>query len=92
MRLYRFLTAVDDASFNDVYDATGTELKVSVGGASRFIALDPTYFVGLMNIKIRSGTSAAGSLVSSMTTGKINATPLAMPSARCAASSHSMRK
>jgi len=43
-------------------------------------------------VRKRSGTRAAGSLVPSITTGKMKATPLAMPSARWAASSHSMRK
>ncbi len=52
-----FQNSIDDSALSDVYDGSGTELTVTVGGASRYIALDPTYFVGLSNIKIRSGTT-----------------------------------
>lgn len=51
------LASVDDQNWSNVYDAAGTELTITVGGSSRYIALDQTLFVGFVNIKLRSGTS-----------------------------------
>jgi hypothetical protein len=54
-----FRAMVDDviANASDIYDASGNELTITVGGASRYIAIDPTYFVGFSSILIRSGTT-----------------------------------
>ncbi|GIQ73197.1 hypothetical protein [Bradyrhizobium sp. RD5-C2] len=53
-----FLASVDGQNFSSVYDSSGNELTVQVA-ASRYIYLDPTAFVGVNQIKVRSGTSAA---------------------------------
>lgn len=45
-------------SFSNVYDSTGNELTVTAA-AARYIYLDPSAFVGLNQIKVRSGTSAS---------------------------------
>lgn len=52
-----FQGSVDGASFSNVYDSSGNELTVTAA-ASRYIYLDPTVFVGLNQIKVRSGTNA----------------------------------
>ncbi|MBW7967570.1 hypothetical protein [Bradyrhizobium sp. BR 10261] len=44
------------ATFNNVYDSSGNELTVTAA-ASRYIYLDPSAFVGLNQIKVRSGTN-----------------------------------
>lgn len=43
-------------TYNNVYDDAGTELTVTAA-ASRFISLNPRYYVGMTNIKVRSGTA-----------------------------------
>jgi len=54
-----FKASIDDSSFFDVYDAAGTELTVTVGGSSRYIALDQALFVGFSSIIVRSGTTGS---------------------------------
>lgn len=44
-------------NFSNVYDSSGNELTVTAA-AGRYIYLDPSAFVGLNQIKVRSGTSA----------------------------------
>lgn len=51
-------SADNGATFNNVYDSTGTELTVTAAGG-RYIYLDPSAFVGLNQIKVRSGTSGS---------------------------------
>lgn len=54
-----FQGSIDDgANFSNIYDSSGNELTVTAA-ASRYILLDPTNFVGLTQIKVRSGTSGA---------------------------------
>lgn len=45
-------------TFNDLYDDTMTERSISVV-ASRTITLDPTKFMGVTHLKLRSGTGAS---------------------------------
>lgn len=45
------------APWYNAYDSTGTEYTVVVG-TSRYVGLDPAYFVGIRCVKLRSGTSA----------------------------------
>lgn len=51
-----FSVAVDGSTYNDLYDDLGTEVVVTAA-ASRFIALPPTMFAGLLQFKVRSGTA-----------------------------------
>lgn len=51
-----FQGSVDGVSFSNIYDSSGNELTVTAA-ASRYIYLDPTVFVGLNQIKVRSGTN-----------------------------------
>ncbi len=46
------------ATFNNVYDEAGVEYTVTAA-ASRYIMLDPSYFLGAKWVKVRSGTSGA---------------------------------
>jgi hypothetical protein len=48
----------DDATYYDLYDATGTEWSATVV-AAHAVALDITTFTGIRFIKLRSGTGAA---------------------------------
>lgn len=41
----------------DLYDGGGTEKAVTVGGAARFIALNPADWLGVRHLKLRSGTT-----------------------------------
>ena len=43
-------------TFNDMYDASGTEVTVTAA-ASRYINLDPASYAGARFLKIRSGTT-----------------------------------
>lgn len=43
-------------TYNNIYDENGNELTVTAA-ASQFIILEPLKFLGLRNLKIRSGTS-----------------------------------
>lgn len=45
-------------TYNDIYDEDGNEVSVTVA-ASQFIILEPAKFLGLRNLKIRSGTSSS---------------------------------
>ena len=42
-----------------LWDDTGAEYTIPAVPASRYVAVDPTKFLGVTNIKIQSGTSAA---------------------------------
>jgi len=52
-----FQVAHDNSTFNPLNDKTG-EIDLASAAASVYIALDPTVFVGLRFIKLRSGTNA----------------------------------
>jgi alpha-D-ribose 1-methylphosphonate 5-phosphate C-P lyase len=45
-------------TFNELYDNGGNETTFTVS-SGRYIPLDPTVWVGINHIKIRSGTAAA---------------------------------
>ena len=56
------VTAHPNDALANVYDQGGAEVTVTVGGASRFIALTPAtsaLFDGIGELKVRSGTSGA---------------------------------
>jgi hypothetical protein len=53
-----FQTSFDGATFADAYDDVGNELTVSAT-ISRVLQLDPSKWVGVQYIKVRSGTSAS---------------------------------
>lgn len=48
--------SADDATFNDVYDQSGSEVTIQAG-AARYITLNPADFVGANALKVRSGTT-----------------------------------
>lgn len=52
-----FQTSYDGTTYNDLYDAFGTEYTVTVGGASRGIILPLADFIGVRYLKVRSGTT-----------------------------------
>lgn len=45
-------------TYNNIYDEEGSEVTVTTD-ASRFVILEPAKFLGLRNLKIRSGTSSS---------------------------------
>lgn len=51
-----FQGSSDDSVFNNLYDDAGTEVTVTAA-AARYIAVQPSEFVGFDTLKIRSGTS-----------------------------------
>lgn len=51
-----FQGSADGVNFYNIYDSAGTEVTVKAA-ASRLVRLTPADWVGLMAIKIRSGTS-----------------------------------
>jgi len=51
-----FQTSVDGVTYQNFYDAAGTEVAV-VAAASRTIYLDPAIFAAVPYLKVRSGTS-----------------------------------
>lgn len=53
-----FQSSSDGATYVDVYSSAGVELQFTAA-ASRFIYVDPSVFLGMRYIKLRSGTSAA---------------------------------
>lgn len=53
-----FQASIDNSTFNNVYDGSGTELEITAA-ASRYIVLPPTTFAGMRWVKIRSGTSGS---------------------------------
>ena len=53
-----FQASVDGVNFSNVYDSSGNELTVTAA-AGRYIELDPSVFVGINQIKLRSGTSGS---------------------------------
>lgn len=52
-----FQVSIDGATYTDVYDSFGSEITVTVGGASRFVNLIPQEWAGFRHFKIRSGTT-----------------------------------
>lgn len=53
-----FQGSMDGSTYYDMYDNTGAERSISVA-ASRVITFDPTMFLGVKFIKVRSGLTAA---------------------------------
>ncbi len=52
-----FQTSGDRTNYFNAYDELGTEVTV-IAGASTRIRLEPTQWVGIQKLKIRSGTAA----------------------------------
>lgn len=50
------VSADNGTTFDNVYDSSGNELTVQTA-AGRYVYFDPTAFVGVNYLKIRSGTS-----------------------------------
>jgi hypothetical protein len=54
-----FQVSVDDGvTWSDLYDATGTEVTF-LTAAGRFVAVDPSLWLGVSHVKVRSGTGGA---------------------------------
>lgn len=53
-----FQASIDGATYTDVYEIDGSELMVTVGGASRMVVFGPQAWPGFRFIKLRSGTTA----------------------------------
>lgn len=53
---FTFQSSKDGTTFANMYDASGTELAITVA-ASRYIIIDPTTFSAVKWLKVRSGTS-----------------------------------
>lgn len=52
-----FLVSVDDQNFYPLQDMSG---EVTAGAAAgQYIALDPAIFIGIVSLKLRSGTASA---------------------------------
>ena len=51
-----FQGSEDDSNYADIYTAGGVELQCAAA-ASRWIILEPQFFLGCRYLKIRSGTS-----------------------------------
>lgn len=52
-----FQVSVDDGTtWSDLYDSTGTEVNFPTA-ASRFVAVDPSLWLGVSHVKVRSGTA-----------------------------------
>lgn len=66
--------AAEEGTYLNVYDASDNELTIQAG-ASRFILLDPSLYISIRRVKVRSGT--AGSPVNQ--TGDVDVTLLARP-------------
>lgn len=54
-----FQVSYDGTTYNNLYQADGTEYKLVVGGTSRSILLDVADFLSVPYLKIRSGTAGA---------------------------------
>lgn len=54
-----FQTSYDGTNYADLYDKAGTEYTVTVGGASREIAVPIADWIGIRYIKVRSGTTGS---------------------------------
>ncbi len=65
-----FQGSVDDATFYNLYDTTGTEVSYTVA-ASRLVTPVMGDFYGLSSIKIRAGTSGAATNQTGATVIKI---------------------
>lgn len=52
-----FQGSMDNATFADLYDSSGTEYTVTVGGVSRYIEVPLADFIGIRYLKVRSGTT-----------------------------------
>lgn len=54
-----FQVSVDDGvTWSDLYDATGTEVNFATA-ASRFVAVDPSLWLGVSHVRVRSGMAGA---------------------------------
>jgi len=53
-----FQASADGATFFNLYTSGGAEYTMKVD-ASRYVALDPTDFVGVRFLKVRSGSASA---------------------------------
>jgi len=53
---FTFQFSEDGANWQNLYDATGTEKSVTVA-ADRAVYLDPTQYLGIRYMKVRSGTA-----------------------------------
>ncbi|WP_027578481.1 hypothetical protein [Bradyrhizobium sp. Ai1a-2] len=54
-----FQVSIDGGvNWSNLFDSSGNEVAFQAA-ASRFIAVDPTLWIGINHIKIRSGTAAA---------------------------------
>lgn len=53
-----FKGSVDGVTFQDLYDAAGTEVTADAA-AARHIVLEPAKFAGMRSVKIRSGTTGS---------------------------------
>lgn len=51
-----FQASYDGANWQNLYDDTGTELSVTAA-ASHVLSLDPSRWIGIQYVKLRSGTS-----------------------------------
>ena len=58
------------APWYNAYDDAGTEYTIA-GGTSRYVGLDPAYFVGIRCAKLRSGTASVPVTQASARTIKI---------------------
>lgn len=54
-----FQASADGVTYADLYDASGTEYTITVGGASRSIIVPLADFVGIRYVKVRSGTTGS---------------------------------
>lgn len=52
------VSADGGTTWNELYDSSGNEITLTTA-AGRYIPLDPTVWIGINNIKIRSGTAAS---------------------------------
>lgn len=52
-----FQVSADGTTYNNLYDEFGGEVAVTVD-ASRFVRLNPSEWLGVQYVKIRSGTAA----------------------------------
>lgn len=70
-----FQGSVDDVTFYNIYDKSGTELNYTVA-ASRDVRIDSIFdFWGLSSIKIRAGTAGAPSNQTGATVLKLSLKP-----------------
>lgn len=69
-----FQGSVDDVTFYNLYDTTGTEVNYTVA-ASRLLIPNMSHFYGLSSLKVRAGTAGAATNQTGATVIKIGLTP-----------------